>query len=83
MFVVVLWLCSGSILRVFMGDKEVAGLCGGYLGVLVVGIPGFVGVEVGKRVVLVQGEVWGVLWVMLVTTPVHFGLSWVFVRVSF
>lgn len=81
--VAVLWGFSGQILGAFLRDGDVAGLCGQYLRVFVLGIPGHVVFEVGKRYVLVQGEILIPLYVTLVTTPMHFVLSWVFVRVSF
>jgi MATE family multidrug resistance protein len=80
--VAVLWLFSSQILGIFMRDEAVAGLCGRYLRVLILAIPGHTVFEIGKRFVLVQGETLMPLYVTLVTTPIHFILSWCFVRVS-
>ena len=66
-----LWLVSESIIIHLVPDPDSARLCGSYLGILTLAIPGYAAFEVGKRFVQAQGLFRASTYVLLVGAPIN------------
>jgi len=66
----------------FVEDEELAVLAGTFLRVSSLGVPRYAAFEIGKRFLQAQGDFWGGLFALLVSTPVLIILNWLFVFVS-
>ena len=78
----VLWFCADQILMQFVPNEEVAVLVGKYLKVLLLGTPGYVCFESGKRFAQAQGVFTASLFTMVICAPLNAFLNWLFVWVS-
>jgi multidrug resistance protein, MATE family len=76
------WLAGTQILEAIVPEKETAALAGLYLKIILVGAPGYVVFESGKRFVQAQGLFSATLYVLLLCVPFNAFLNWLFVWVS-
>ncbi|OAP62832.1 hypothetical protein AYL99_02059 [Fonsecaea erecta] len=74
-----LWLCSPWILARMIPQPQLAVVGGTFLRTSLVGVPGYVVFEAGKRFLQCQGNFTASLAVLLVCTPVNLVLNWVLV----
>ncbi|TDZ47217.1 putative transporter [Colletotrichum trifolii] len=75
----VLWFFADSVLGLIIPEPESARLAGMYLRVLILGGPGFVCFEGGKRFVQAQGMFQATTWVLLIAAPINIFVNWLFV----
>lgn len=74
-----IWLSSTAILMRIVYEKETAELAGQYLKIVVLGMPGYLAFESGKRFVQAQGLFNATLCVLLIVAPLNAFLHWLFV----
>lgn len=72
------WLCSSSIIAVFIPQHHLAVSAGSFLRVSLIGLPGYAAFEAGKRFLQAQGDFKAGMAVLLVCAPVNALLSWLF-----
>jgi MATE family multidrug resistance protein len=75
----IIWLCSPWILARVIPQPQLAVLAGTFLRTSLVGVPGYVVFEAGKRFLQCQGNFTTSLVVLLVCTPVNLLVNWVLV----
>lgn len=75
----IMWFCADRILMLFVPDEEVSLLVGKYLKVLLLGTPGYVCFESGKRFAQAQGVFTASLFTMVICAPLNVFLNWLFV----
>ncbi|CAM1503635.1 Fc.00g012260.m01.CDS01 [Cosmosporella sp. VM-42] len=73
-----IWICSPSILSVFVRQQHLALKAGSFLRVSLLGLPGYASFEAGKRFLQAQGDFRTGMGVLVVCAPVNALLSWVF-----
>lgn len=78
----ILWLSAEAILIRIVPEAEVAVLAGRYLKVLLIGAPGYICFESGKRYLQAQGLFSASLYVLLICAPLNILMNWLFVWVS-
>ncbi|KAI1849332.1 hypothetical protein JX266_004827 [Neoarthrinium moseri] len=77
--VALLWVFAADILARLVPEPESAELAGLYLKIIIIGIPGFVALERGKRFVNSQGLFHATTYVLLIAAPFNAFISWLFV----
>ncbi|KIW33483.1 uncharacterized protein PV07_00329 [Cladophialophora immunda] len=75
----ILWLCSPWILARMIPQPQLAVVAGTFLRTSLVGVPGYVVFEAGKRFLQCQGNFTASLAVLLICTPVNLVLNWTLV----
>ncbi|KAJ9612312.1 hypothetical protein H2200_003909 [Cladophialophora chaetospira] len=75
----VVWICSPWILAALIPQTHLAILAGTFLRTSLVGVPGYVVWEAGKRFLQCQGNFTAGLIVLLICTPITLLLNWVLV----
>ncbi|KAH7153559.1 mate-domain-containing protein [Dactylonectria macrodidyma] len=73
-----IWLCSASIIAVFIPQRHLAMRAGSFLRVSLIGLPGYAAFEAGKRFLQAQGDFKAGMAVLLICAPVNALLSWLF-----
>ncbi|KAK7398669.1 hypothetical protein QQX98_011940 [Neonectria punicea] len=73
-----IWLCSASIIGVFIPQQHLAIKAGSFLRVSVIGLPGYAAFEAGKRFLQAQGDFKAGMVILLVCAPANALLSWLF-----
>lgn len=71
-----LWMCSGPIIRWIVPSRSLAMHASGFLRYTLLGVPGFVTFENGKRFLQAQGDFTGGLVILLACLPVNLGLTY-------
>jgi len=81
--IAIIWLQSHRLFMAILptGDQKIASLAGKYLGIVLLGAPGFACFEAGKRYAQAQGLFYASLQVLLICAPVNALMSWYFVWV--
>ncbi|EXJ63289.1 uncharacterized protein A1O5_11610 [Cladophialophora psammophila CBS 110553] len=74
-----LWLCSPWILARMIPQPQLAIVAGTFLRTSLIGVPGYVVFEAGKRFLQSQGNFTASLVVLLICTPINLVLNWVLV----
>ncbi|KIW86265.1 hypothetical protein Z517_01660 [Fonsecaea pedrosoi CBS 271.37] len=74
-----LWLCSPWILAGMIPQPQLATVAGTFLRTSLVGVPGYVVFEAGKRFLQCQGNFTASLAVLLICTPINLVLNWILV----
>ncbi|KAK2766865.1 hypothetical protein FQN54_006179 [Arachnomyces sp. PD_36] len=77
--IAVIWVFADRILLQLLSEKDVAILAGRYLKVLIIGTPGYLSFESGKRFVQAQGIFSAPLVVMVICAPLNAFMNWLFV----
>ena len=77
--IAVVWLTADKILIAIVPEKEVCGLAGLYLKVVLLGAPGYAAFEAGKRYAQAQGLFSASLYVLLFCAPFNAFMNWLFV----
>lgn len=75
----VVWICSPWILAALIPQTHLAVLAGTFLRTSLIGLPGYIVWEAGKRFLQCQGNFTAGLVVLLVCTPITLLLNWVLV----
>lgn len=75
----VLWWFGHAILAAIIPEARSAELAGQYLRVLILGGPGFVFFETGKRFVQAQGLFQATTYVLLIAAPLNIFINWLLV----
>lgn len=71
-----LWMCSGPIIRWIVPSTTLAMHASGFLRYTLLGVPGFVTFENGKRFLQAQGDFTGGLVILVACLPVNLGLTY-------
>ena len=74
-----IWICSPWILPALIPQKQLAPLAGTFLRWNLVGVPGHILFEAGKRFVQAQGDFTAALIVSIICAPINVGVQWLFV----
>lgn len=74
-----IWLCSPSILDLFVRQHNLALKAGSFLQVSLAGLPGYASFEAGKRFLQAQGDFKTGMAILVICAPVNALLAWVFV----
>lgn len=75
----IVWILAEGILEKIVPEKESARLAGVYLRILLIGAPGYVCFESGKRFVQAQGLFAATTYVLLIAAPLNAFMNWLFV----
>ncbi|EON95877.1 putative mate efflux family protein [Phaeoacremonium minimum UCRPA7] len=74
-----IWLCSPSVLPLFVRQRELAVKAGAFLQVSLIGLPGYASFEAGKRFLQAQGDFRTGMVILIICAPVNILLAWIFV----
>ena len=74
-----LWICSPWILAKLVPQPQLAVVAGTFLRTSLIGVPGYVVFEAGKRFLQCQGNFAASLNILLICTPINLLLNWVLV----
>ena len=77
--IAVVWICAGSILSALVPERDVAMLAGHYLRIALIGAPGYLTFEAGKKYLAAQGIFFAPLYVLLFCAPLNVLLNYLFV----
>ncbi|MCJ1313362.1 hypothetical protein MMC25_007040 [Agyrium rufum] len=77
--IAIIWLTADLILIRIVPEKEVAHLAGQYLKIILLGAPGYLCFESGKRFLQAQGLFSASLYVLLFCAPLNAFMNWFFV----
>ncbi|CAK9440441.1 uncharacterized protein LODBEIA_P45410 [Lodderomyces beijingensis] len=75
----VFWWFSGSVLKFVIDDAEVVHLTSQFLRILILGAPGYILFENGKRFLQAQGIFEASTGIMFISAPINIFVSWVLV----
>ncbi|KAF7559873.1 hypothetical protein G7046_g4296 [Stylonectria norvegica] len=73
-----IWLCSGSILSLFVRQRHLALKAGSFLRISLIGLPGYACFEAGKRFLQAQGDFKTGMTILIICAPINAFLSWLF-----
>lgn len=77
-----LWMCSGPIIRAIVPSASLAVHASSFLRYTLIGVPGFVTFENGKRFMQAQGDFTAGLVVLIACLPMNIGLTYLLVYVA-
>ena len=75
----IIWLSAESILSAIVPEKDVAVLAGHYLRIILIGAPGYLTFEAGKKYLQAQGIFFASLYVLLICAPLNVLMNYLFV----